>query len=218
MSTKKLTALAAIVLSGALALSGCGGSKSEGVREASGPDSSSQGADKKDGKDGKDDKKEDGKPAFEEIPIPPEDQQKGPLTIGTVFFQPIDMVPAMGLSAADASLHLEADIHAAKDNDLGYATGEFVPDLTVKYSIVDKNDPNNHQEGTFMKMNASDGPHYGSNIKMEKAGSYKLTYTIESPERQGWMLHVDPATGVKGRFWTEPIVVDWDWDYTPHEW
>ncbi|RBP97210.1 amino acid ABC transporter substrate-binding protein [Bifidobacterium aemilianum] len=206
MKYKKIAALAALVLAGSLALSGCGNAKSEGTRESKAPQSSESGTSDK-------------KPGFEEIPIPPEDQTKGPLTIGTVFFQPIDMQPAnMGLKAADASLHLEADIHAAADNKLGYAKGEFVPDLTVKYTIENKNDPSDKQEGTFMQMNASDGPHYGANIKMDKAGSYKLTYSIESPERKGWMLHVDPETGVDGRFWTEPIVVSWDWDYTPHEW
>lgn len=212
MKKRKLAALAALVLSGTLVLTGCGGGKSEGAKEAPAPDASAKsesGGDKGDGKGA----------GFEEIPIPPDDQQKGPLNIGTVFFQPIDMEPAsMGLKAADASLHLEADIHALANNNLGYAKGEFIPDLTVNYTIENKNDPNDKQAGTFMQMNASDGPHYGANIKMDKAGSYKLTYSIESPEKKGWMLHVDPETGVKGHFWTEPIVVNWDWDYTPHQW
>ena len=31
--------------------------------------------------------------------------------------------------------------------------------------------------------------------------------------------HVDPETGVKGHFWTEPIEVTFDnWDYTPRQW
>ncbi|BDR52268.1 amino acid ABC transporter substrate-binding protein [Bombiscardovia nodaiensis] len=211
MNYKKYSALVTLVLAGALALSGCGGSKNEGAREAPAPQSSTQSS-----TDKKDDKEEDKKPGFEEIPIPPADQQKPPLNIGTVFFQPIDMEPAgSGLKAAASSLHLECDIHALADNNLGYAKGEFVPDLTVKYTIEDKSDSANKQSGTFMQMNASDGPHYGANIKLDKAGSYKLTYSIESPARKGWMLHVDPETGVKGRFWTEPIVASWDWDYTP---
>ena len=33
------------------------------------------------------------------------------------------------------------------------------------------------------------------------------------------MLHVDPETGVKGHFWTEPIEVTFDnWDYTTRQW
>ncbi|WP_226839202.1 iron transporter [Bifidobacterium subtile] len=41
-------------------------------------------------------------PKFEEIKIG-DDQQKFPLNIGAVYFQPVDMYPAgMGLSAADS--------------------------------------------------------------------------------------------------------------------
>ena len=47
----------------------------------------------------------------------------------------------------------------------------------------------------------------------------KLVLKIESPEKKGWMLHVDPETGVKGRFWTEPLEVTFpEWNYTPQEW
>ena len=70
-----------------------------------------------------------------------------------------------------------------------------------------------------MQMNASDGPHYGANVKLDEAGSYKFVLKIESPEKKGWMLHVDPETGVKGRFWTEPLEVTFpEWNYTPQEW
>ena len=129
------------------------------------------------------------------------------------------MEPAgVGLSAAEANLHLEADIHALKDNKLGYGEGDFIPKLTVKYKIQDKNDASNVQEGTFMEMNADDGPHYGANLKLDKDGEYTLTFTIYSPETNGWTLHVDKETGVEGRFWTEPIVANFDWDYTVHQW
>lgn len=185
-------------------LSGCGASaSSSSASKASSTASSSASSSSK---------------GFEEISIG-DDQQSGPLNIGTVFFQPVDMEPAgMGLKAADSNMHLEADIHALANNELGYGKGDFVPDLTVNYTITDESDASNSQSGTFMQMNASDGPHYGANIMLKKAGTYKLTYKIASPESKGWMLHVDPETGVKGRFWTTPITVSWDWDYTPHEW
>ena len=91
--------------------------------------------------------------------------------------------------------------------------------LTVNYDIIDKTSNASVASGTFMQMNASDGPHYGANVKLDKAGAYKLVLKIESPEKKGWMLHVDPEAGVKGRFWTEPIEVTFpDWNYTPQEW
>ena len=131
----------------------------------------------------------------------------------------------MGLKAADASFHLEADIHAnQKGTELGYGKGDFVPDLTVNYTIIDKStgkevEGGTATSGTFMQMNASDGPHYGANVKLDKAGTYQLKLSIESPASKGWMLHVDPETGVKGHFWTESIEVTFDnWDYTPRQW
>ena len=53
-----------------------------------------------------------------------------------------------------------------------------MPGLTVDYVITDKNDPSNTQEGTFMEMVASDGPHYGGNIALDKDGEYTLTFKI----------------------------------------
>lgn len=154
---------------------------------------------------------------FEEQPLG-DDVTVGPLTVGGVYFQPVDMEPEVGTPAADSSMHLEADIHAVKDNNLGFGTGAFVPGLTVDYSIKDKSG-NAVQEGTLMPMNASDGPHYGLNLPKLDAGTYDVTFTIKPPS--GWLLHTDKTTGVKGRFWTEPLVAefpDWQWDPTAVSW
>lgn len=214
MKKNKLTALLAALaaLTMTASLSACGGSdhaaKTDSNADADATTSVEETADKE----------EDGGAGFEEIPIG-EDQEVGPLNVAAVYFQPIDMEPAgMGLSAAESNLHLEADIHALKDNKLGYGEGDFIPKLTVDYVIQDKNDPNNKQEGTFMEMNASDGPHYGGNVKLDKDGEYTLTFKIHSPAENGWMLHVDKETGVEGHFWTEPLEATFDWDYTVHQW
>lgn len=205
---RRIAGLTALVLAGALTLSGCGGSSAS---SASGGASASSGSSSSSASSG-----------FEEYPVGPhQDQNVGPLLVGAVYFQPVDMEPAsMGLKAADASFHLEADIHAnAKGTKLGYGKGDFVPDLTVNYDIVDTTTNTSVGSGTFMQMNASDGPHYGANIKLDDAGSYKLVLSIDSPEKKGWMLHVDPETGVTGRFWTSPLKVTFtDWDYTPRQW
>lgn len=212
MKHNKITALLALVAAGALtlSLSACGNQSATDTNSgASTSDTSST--------DSGTDNADSGA-SFEEIPIG-DDQEIFPLNIAAVYFQPVDMYPAgTGLAAADANLHLEADIHALKDNKLGYGEGDFIPKLTVKYRIEDKNDASNVQEGTFMEMNADDGPHYGANLKMDKAGEYKLTFIIYSPETNGWTLHIDPDTGVEGRFWTEPIEASFDWDYTVHQW
>ena len=142
----------------------------------------------------------------------------GPLVVGGVYFQPVDMEPEMGTPAAESSMHIEADVSAAADNKLGYGAGDFVPGLIVDYSIKDKSG-NAVQEGTLMPMNASDGPHYGLNLPKLDAGTYDVTFTIKPPS--GWLLHTDKTTGVEGRFWTEPLVAefpDWQWDPTAVSW
>ena len=140
---------------------------------------------------------------FEEQPLG-DDVHVGPLVVGGVYFQPVDMEPEVGTPAAD--------------NKLGYGAGDFVPGLTVDYTIADKSG-NVVQQGTLMPMNASDGPHYGLNLPKLDAGTYDVTFTIKPPS--GWLLHTDKTTGVEGRFWTEPLVAefpDWQWDPTAVSW
>ena len=221
MKNKKLAALLGLLLAGSMTVSmaACGSTNSASDTKT---DSSSQSSDSSSS-----DSSSDSGAGFEEVPVGPsgtaeeQDQDAGPLTVGAVYFQPIDMEPSsMGLKAADASFHLEADIHAnQKGTELGYGKGDFVPDLTVNYEIINNANNETVDSGTFMQMNASDGPHYGANIKLDEAGSYKLVLKIESPEKKGWMLHVDPETGVEGRFWIEPLEVTFpEWNYTPQEW
>ncbi|MDR1535924.1 MAG: iron transporter [Planctomycetota bacterium] len=153
---------------------------------------------------------------FEEFPLG-DDHVVGPLVVAGVYFQPVDMEPLGmgGLAAADSDMHLEADISAG-ENELGYGVGDFVPYLTVRYKAEKKGGKT--IEGVFMPMNASDGPHYGNNVKLDGAGEYKITFIIDSPIKQSYLLHVDKETGVEGRFWTTPIEVSWDFDFIPRTW
>lgn len=220
MKNKKIAALLGLLLAGSMAfsLSACGNSN-DSASDAKSDTSTSDTTDKS-----SDSSTDDSNGAgFEEIQVDEKhsDQDVDALTVNAVYFQPIDMEPSgMGLKAADASFHLEADIHAnEKGTELGYGKGDFVPDLTVNYEIINNANNETVGSGTFMQMNASDGPHYGANVKLDKAGTYQLKLSIESPASKGWMLHVDPETGVKGHFWTEPIEVTFDnWDYTPRQW
>ncbi|QWW19841.1 iron transporter [Schaalia sp. 19OD2882] len=156
---------------------------------------------------------------FDEFPLG-DDVFSGPLKISGVYFQPVDMEPQIQTPAKDASMHIEADISAVQGNDLGYGVGDFIPGLKVDYKVLGK-DGKAVLEGTFMPMNASDGPHYGLNLPKLDAGTYTVQFIVHSPEENGWLLHTDETTGVKGRFWTEPIVAefkDWKWDPTAVEW
>ncbi|ENO18073.1 iron transporter [Schaalia cardiffensis] len=156
---------------------------------------------------------------FDEFPLG-DDVFSGPLKISGVYFQPVDMEPQIQTPAKDASMHIEADISALEGNDLGYGVGDFIPGLTVEYKILGA-DGKAVLEGTFMPMNASDGPHYGLNLPKLDAGTYTVQFIVHSPEENGWLLHTDETTGVKGRFWTEPITAefkDWKWDPSAVEW
>ena len=200
-------AAAAIALAGTLAA--CSSNSNNSNNNANPPASQSADDGAKPGEDA----------GFEELPLG-DDVFVGPLKVGGVYFQPVDMEPAMSTPAKDSSMHMEADISAVADNDLGYGAGDFIPALTVSYQIADKSGTV-VQEGTFMPMNASDGPHYGINLPKLEAGTYDVTFTIDSPENNGWLLHTDEKTGVKGRFWKEPLKAefkDWQWDPTSVDW
>jgi uncharacterized protein involved in high-affinity Fe2+ transport len=154
---------------------------------------------------------------FEEFPLGDE-IELFPLNVAGVYFQPVDMLPAgNSLPASQADMHMEADISALEGNELGYGAGDFVPNLTVRYEIA-KSGSDWKIDGTFMPMNASDGPHYGANLKLDGAGTYNIRFVIQSPESQGYLIHTDQETGVPGRFWNQPLVATWDFDWIPRVW
>ena len=124
------------------------------------------------------------------------DQKLDFINLSAVWFQAVPMEnETTSYSADDANIHIEADI-SALENDLGYGVGDWVPYLTVDYKVADKQG-NAVQEGTFMTMAASDGPHYGANIKLDP-GTYDLTITIHSPGENGYLIHSDSETGPGG--------------------
>ncbi|MDU2064313.1 MAG: iron transporter [Sporomusaceae bacterium] len=156
---------------------------------------------------------------FQEYPIGEEQEvPEAKLKVAVVYFQPVPMEPAgMGLTPDKSDIHLETDIAAIEGNETGFGVGEWIPYLTVHYTLK-KQGTDQVIEGNLMPMNASDGPHYGANVKMLGAGTYDVTFTIDSPERQNYMLHVDKETGVPGHFWDKPITLHWVFDYVPRSW
>lgn len=157
-----------------------------------------------------------GEKGFTEYPIGQEQQVEG-LNVALVYFQPVPMEPESkaGLKPQEADIHLEADITALPNNSLGFGIGEFVPYLQVKYTI-EKVDSGEIIEGNFMPMNASDGAHYGANIKMAGAGNYRIKVKIKAPDN--YLLHTDRETGVEGRWWSSPLELAWDFQYIPRQW
>ncbi|WP_028357278.1 iron transporter [Brackiella oedipodis] len=143
------------------------------------------------------------------------------LEIAAVYLQPIEM--EIGdqwvkkghkmLSAKEADVHVEADIHALAKNKNGFAEDEWVPYLTVNYELK-KKDSDWSKKGTFMAMVADDGPHYGENVKLDGPGKYNLKYEILPPSANQDIVfgrHTDKETGVDE--WFKPVEVSWDFNY-----
>ncbi|HGJ5868570.1 MULTISPECIES: iron transporter [Arsenophonus] len=142
------------------------------------------------------------------------------MEIQGVYLQPITMdTPKVNhamshLSADKADIHLEADIHAVEENPNGFAEGDWIPYLSIEYTITKLGVKQQSQSGIFMPMVASDGPHYGENIKLYGPGKYRVTYRIYSPSYNKQVTfgrHIDKETGVAP--WFKPFEVSWDFQY-----
>ncbi|HXH01830.1 MAG TPA: iron transporter [Candidatus Competibacteraceae bacterium] len=136
------------------------------------------------------------------------------MEIGAVYLQPVKMEPeGMMRKAEESDIHLEADIHATQDNRNGFAEGDWIPHLVIRYEIQ-KVGGGDKITGEFMPMVADDGPHYGDNLKLQGPGKYKLKYTILPPSansRAHFGRHVDKETGVGP--WFEPFELDYEFTF-----
>lgn len=158
---------------------------------------------------------------FEEFPIWEDEELGNLMNVNGVYFQPVPM--SDGNNYEDFNLHFEADI-SALENTLGYGVGDWIPYLTVDYEIINSKGES-AAKGTFMPMSASDGPHYGANIKLADADTYSVKLTVHSPAENNYLLHLDGETGPGGT-WDDyfpngdPLVLELKdvWNYTPQEW
>lgn len=143
-----------------------------------------------------------------------ENVQKEFLNLNAVYFQPVDMTG--GYKATDYDCHLELDVSALQ-NDFGYGTGDWVPYLTVEY-LVEKGSQE-VAKGTFMPMAASDGPHYGQNIKLAGDGTYSVTFTIKFPDTTSvYLIHTDNTGPDKSTF-PNTITYKYDnWNFKNGAW
>ena len=139
---------------------------------------------------------------------------KNGMEIGAVYLQPTKMEPeGMMRKAEDSDIHLEADIHAVKNNPNGFEEGAWMPYLLIKYEIS-KVGGKEVIKGDMMPMVANDGPHYGDNIKLAGPGKYNVKYTILPPSanpHSHFGRHTDRATGV--RPWFKPFEVEYEFTY-----
>lgn len=107
-------------------------------------------------------------------------------------------------------VHLEADVHATKDEQHGFPPGAWIPYLTIKYRLT-RAGTGFARAGSLKPMTAKDGPHYANNVLMDGEGTYHLTLVLYPPSEHGFLRHVDAATGVPP--WWKPFALNWIFTY-----
>jgi periplasmic iron binding protein len=118
------------------------------------------------------------------------------------------MPPGMEMGANN--IHLEADVHATKNEKHGFPEDAWIPYLTIRYTLT-KDGSHFKKTGTLAPMTAGDGPHYANNVNMAGSGTYQLTYVILPPSSNGFIRHIDKATGVPD--WWKPMTLHWTFTY-----
>jgi len=136
------------------------------------------------------------------------------MEVAAVYLQPVEMEPeGMMRKASESDIHLEADIHALANNPNGFKEGDWVPYLAVKFELI-KQGAGEKISGELMPMVASDGPHYGDNVKLAGPGKYRLKFLVAPPaaNKHGHFgRHTDRATGV--RPWFKPFEVEYEFTF-----
>jgi len=141
-----------------------------------------------------------------------EPQQCAGMEVGAVYLQPIEMdPPGMMRPAAESDVHMEADISALETNRHGFQEGSFVPYLSIAYTLQ-RVGSDKVLQGDFHAMVASDGPHYGDNLKLDGPGQYQLTYRVAPPSgHHAFGRHTDKETGVAA--WFEPCELKYSFTF-----
>jgi periplasmic iron binding protein len=148
-----------------------------------------------------------------EYPIGKPQVREG-MELAAVYLQPVAMEPAGMMRDAKASdIHLEADVKATDKNANGFADGTWIPYLSIQYELT-KQGGKAPLTGTMMPMVASDGPHYGDNVKLDGPGKYKLKLIVAPPGSDAhshFGRHTDKETGVGP--WFKPFSVEYEFTY-----
>lgn len=142
------------------------------------------------------------------------------LEVAGIYLQPIEMEPVthhgrmLYLTRDKADIHLEADIHALPGNRQGFRDGEWPPGLTVRF-LLKHLDSGAERSGILHPMTASDGPHYGANVKMPGLGNYRLTFLVEPPGHtpEDTPLQEGLGRGAGVAPWWKPFRVEWAFKY-----
>lgn len=123
----------------------------------------------------------------------------------------IEMAPMPpGMDMSPNAVHLEIDVHATKDEKHGFKEDEWIPYVTISYTI-EKVGTKFKKTGKLAPMTAGDGPHYANNVALAGDGDYRVTFQFEPPSKAGFAHHTDKATGVPD--WWQPFSESWTFHF-----
>ncbi|KAK4537870.1 hypothetical protein CDCA_CDCA14G3895 [Cyanidium caldarium] len=115
-----------------------------------------------------------------------------------------------GMPTGSDVIHLEVDVHATAGNPWGFPEKAWIPYLSIVY-LLEKDGSDWRAEGVMHPMTADGGPHYADSLRMDGSGSYRLTYRLSPPRVNGFLRHVDNATGVPE--WWDPFEERFNFTY-----
>jgi periplasmic iron binding protein len=123
----------------------------------------------------------------------------------------IEMAPMVkSMDMGPNAVHIEIDVHATKADKHGFKEDEWIPYLTISYTI-EKVGSKFKKTGKLLAMTAGDEPHYANNVALAGDGDYKLTFHFEPPSKAGFVRHVDRETGVPD--WWQPFSETWTFHF-----
>lgn len=115
--------------------------------------------------------------------------------------------------AGAQAVHLQADIHATREDAHGFGEGAFIPYLSVSFLLTKDGVPTFHKSGLLYPIASRNGPHYGSSVELAGPGSYRLTYIVSPPSAHGMLRQTDKTGGIPD--WGKPVTASWTFTYPP---
>lgn len=147
----------------------------------------------------------------------PINRQDAGLTISASYEAPLSVegMDSNGrplfVSPDKADLFLTVNGRGAKGNKNGFGVGEFIPYLSVSYTLR-RQGGGEVRQGQLLPLVTRQGMGYGNNVTLAGAGMYILSLTIEPPLKVGFGRHTDLETGVFR--WWKPFQVEWTFQHS----
>ena len=138
------------------------------------------------------------------------DQTRNHLRIAALWHSAIPLVG--GKRPGPGEIHLLAKIEATEGNPNGFARGDWIPYLTIRYTLEPKAGGPRTQ-GVLRPLVAAAGPSYGVNLPAPAPADYRLTFQIAPPKPEALDRFVDPTDGVAP--WWSPFDIEFNWAFHP---